>query len=131
MSNSNTRLDTPMKSVLGLGSAKDGVGHWWGQRITSVALIPLTILFVIPFAGAVGEGYQVVRLTYTNPYNAIVAALFLAVTFYHLAQGLQTVIEDYVHGKGPRTVLLLLNTLGCSLLGFAGVFAVLKLAIAG
>lgn len=131
MSSSNTRLDTPMNRVLGLGSAKDGVGHWWGQRITSIALIPLTILFIIPFAGAVGEGYQVVRVVYADPLNAIVAALFFAVTFYHLAQGLQVVIEDYVHGKGARTVLLMLNTLGCGLLGFAGVFAVLKLAIAG
>jgi succinate dehydrogenase / fumarate reductase membrane anchor subunit len=117
-----------MNRVLGLGSAKDGVGHWWSQRITSIALLPLTILFVIPFAGAVGEGYEAVRLVYADPFNAIVAALFLAVTFYHLAQGLQVVIEDYVHGKGARTVLLLANTLFCGLVGFAGVFAVLKLA---
>lgn len=131
MSSSNTRLDTPMNRVLGLGSAKDGVGHWWSQRITSIALVPLTILFVIPFAGAIGEGHQAVRLIYADPFNAIIAALFLAVTFYHLAQGLQVVIEDYVESKGSRTALLMGNTLLCGLLAAAGVFAVAKLAFAG
>lgn len=124
----NTRLDTPMNRVLGLGAAKEGTSHWWSQRITSVALIPLAILFIFPFAGALGEGYEVVRLVYSNPINAIIAALFIAVAFYHLAQGLQVVIEDYVHGKGARTVMLVLNTLFCGLFGFAGVFAVLKIA---
>ena len=119
---------TPMSRVLGLGSAKDGVEHWWSQRVTSVALTPLTILFVIPFAGVIGEGYDAMRALYANPFHAVVAILFIGVTFLHLAQGLQVVIEDYVHDKGARTTLLLTNTLTCGALGVAGVFAVAKIA---
>ena len=121
-------LKTPMNRVLGLGSAKDGVEHWWSQRISSIALIPLTILFVIPFAQTLGGGYAEMRAVYANPFHAVVAILFIAVTFWHLAQGLQVVIEDYVHGKAMRTSLLLANTLSCGLLGVAGVFAIAKIA---
>jgi succinate dehydrogenase / fumarate reductase membrane anchor subunit len=122
---------TAKSRVTGLGAAHGGTHHWWTQRISSVALIPLTILFVIPFAQAVGAGHEAVLATYSSPLNAIVAALFLAVTFHHLAQGLQVVIEDYIHTKGWRTGLLIGNTLFCATLGFAGVFAVLKIAFAG
>ena len=121
-------LQTPMNRVLGLGSAKEGVSHWWTQRLSSIALAPLTILFVIPFGQTLGEGRDAVLALYGQPYHAIVAILFLAVTFHHLAQGLQVVIEDYVHAKKPRTALLVVNSLGCAALGAAGVFAVLKIA---
>ncbi|MBX2856638.1 MAG: succinate dehydrogenase, hydrophobic membrane anchor protein [Rhodobacteraceae bacterium] len=121
-------LKTPRSRVMGLGSAKDGVEHWWSQRVTSVALVPLTILFVVPFATVIGEGYDAMRSLYANPFNAVVAILFIGVSFLHLAQGLQVVIEDYVHDKGARTTLLLTNTLSCGLLGVAGVFAVAKIA---
>ena len=119
---------TPRSRVTGLGAAHGGTHHWWTQRLSSVALIPLTVLFVVPFAGALGEGYAAVRAVYAAPFNAIVAALFLAVTFHHLAQGLQVVIEDYVHAKKWRTGLLIANTMFCAAAGFAGVFAVLKIA---
>lgn len=128
MSDQNTRMTTPMNRVFGLGSAKDGVEHWWMQRVTSIALLPLTVLFVIPFAQVLGGGYESVAALYANPFHALVAILFIAVNFWHLAQGLQTVIEDYVHAKAARTTLLLANTLGCGLLGVAGVFAVARLS---
>lgn len=119
---------TPKGLAQGLGAAGSGTHHWWTTRVSSVALIPLTILAVIPFARALGADHATVLATYANPFNAIVAILFLAVTFHHLMQGLQVVIEDYVHHKGWRTALLLGNQMACAAFGFAGVFAVLKIA---
>ena len=119
---------TPKGMAAGLGSAGTGTHHWWQHRVSSVALIPLTALVVFPFAGAVGEGREAVLATYANPFNAIVAILFLAVMFHHLMQGLQVVIEDYVHQKGWRTGLLLGNQMFCGAFGFAGIFAILKIA---
>ncbi len=122
------RMDTALKRVLNHGAAGDGVGHWWGVKVSSVALLPLTVLFVLPFATTVGGGHEAMKALYAQPFHAVVATLFVAVSFWHLRQGLQVVIEDYVHDKWPRTTLLLANTLGCAALGVAGVFAILKLA---
>ena len=119
---------TPKARVVGLGSARGGTHHWWTQRLSSIALLPLTVLFVVPFAGALGEGFEATRALYSHPFHAIVGVLFIAVTFHHLAQGLQVVIEDYVHAKAWRTGLLIANSLFCAALGVAGVFAVLKIA---
>lgn len=122
---------TDRSRVTGLGSAKEGVSHWWTQRVTSVALIPLTILFLIPFVGALGSGHEQVLATYANPFNAIVAILFIGTALYHHMMGLQVVIEDYVHDKKLRTAALLGNTLICWALGLSGVFAVAKIAFGG
>ncbi len=119
---------TDKQRVNGLGSAKEGSDHWWSQRLTSIALVPLTLLFLFPFARNLGADYAAVRATYANPFNAIVALLLIIVVFVHLRQGLQVVIEDYVHGKAARTALLLANTLLCAAFGLAGVFAVAKIA---
>ena len=89
---------------------------------------PLTILAIFPFAGGLGSEHAEVLAIYSNPFNAIIAVLFLAVGFHHLMQGLQVVIEDYVHHKGVRTAALLGNQMFCAAFGFAGVFAVLKIA---
>ena len=115
--------------AIGLGASGTGVHHWWTTRVESVALVPLGLLFVFPFAGALGEGHAAVLETYGNWFNAIIAVHFIAVTFYHLMLGLQVVVEDYVHGKLWRTGLLLANTMLCAFLGLAGVFAVLKIAL--
>jgi len=119
---------TDRNRVLGLGSAHHGAGHWWSQRITSVALVPLTLLFLFPFAHALGHGHGMVLNVYGNLWNALVAVLFLAVGFWHLAQGLQVVIEDYIPQKATRTALLLLNTLLNGALAAAGILAVAKMA---
>ena len=115
--------------AIGLGASGTGVHHWWTTRVTSVALVPLGLLFVFPFAGALGEGHLAVLAVYHNWFNAIVAVLFIAVSFYHLMLGLQVVVEDYVHHKVWRTALLLGNTMLCAFLGLAGVFAVLRIAL--
>jgi len=120
---------TDYARVQQLGSAHEGVGHWWGQRISSLALIPLTPLFVIPFGRALGGGYEAILATYSSWGNAFIAVAFLLVGFWHLAQGLQVVIEDYVPQKPLRVGLLLGNTLLCGALALAGVVAVLSLLL--
>ncbi len=122
---------TSRARVSGLGSAGQGTHHWWTQRITAVALLPLTVLFIVPFARALGGEHDAVLALYAHPFHAIVAVLFIAVAFRHLALGLQVVVEDYVHGKAWRTGLLVGNTMFCVAFGLAGVFAVLKIAFAG
>ena len=122
---------TPRGLATGHGSAGSGTHHWWLQRVTAVALIPLSVLAILPFAGAVGSDHDAVLEVYRNPWTAIVTALFLVTMFYHLMLGLQTVIEDYVHAKGWRTAMLLANQFFCVGFGFAGVFAVLKIAFTG
>jgi succinate dehydrogenase / fumarate reductase membrane anchor subunit len=123
-------IKTDYKRVAGLGSAREGTHHWWTQRLTSIALVPLSLLFVFTFGNALGAGYDAVLETYANPWNAVVAILFLIVGFHHLMQGLQVVIEDYVHGRAG-VVLLILNTLLCWGFAIAGVFAVARIAFTG
>jgi succinate dehydrogenase / fumarate reductase membrane anchor subunit len=122
---------TARARVSGLGSAGNGTHHWWRQRISAVAMIPLTVLFVIPFAGAIGGEHAEVLALYADPFHAIVAVLFIGTLFSPLSLGLQVVIEDYVHGTAWRTGLLLGNTMFCVAFGLAGIFAVLKIAFAG
>ncbi|SET52312.1 succinate dehydrogenase, hydrophobic membrane anchor protein [Oceanicella actignis] len=123
-----TDFKTPMARALGLGSAHDGVHHWWSQRMTSAALVPLTILALFPIAGAIGAPREEVLATFADPWNAVVTILFLAVMFKHLHQGLQVVIEDYVHHPGRRIAALTASTFFCGLFGVAGVFAVARIA---
>ena len=122
------RYLTDRNRVQGLGSAHQGVHHWWMQRLSSLALLQLTVAFIFPFGQALGQGHAAVVALYQHWGHAFVAALFITVGFWHLAQGLQVVIEDYVPAKAPRTVLLVLNTLGNWLFAAAGIFAVAKIA---
>ena len=122
---------TPRARVSGLGAAGHGTHHWWLQRVTAVALLALAPLFTVPFAQALGGGHDAVLALYGHPVHAIVAVLFIAVAFRHLALGLQVVVEDYVQGKAWRTGLLLGNSMFCFTFGLAGVFAVLKIAFTG
>lgn len=115
---------TDYSRVHGLGAAGEGAHHWWMQRISSVALIPLTILFIIPFGRALGSGHEAMVATYSSFGNALVAVLFFMVGFWHLAQGVQVVIEDYVPHKPTRVALLMLNIFACGALAVAGMLAV-------
>lgn len=108
----------------GHGAAGEGLHHWWSQRITSIALIPLTLLFIFPFGRALGGGHDAFVATYSNLWHALVAVLFIIAAFAHLQQGLQTVIEDYVPNKTQRTAALLVNMLLCWAFGVAGVLSV-------
>jgi succinate dehydrogenase membrane anchor subunit len=119
---------TDRSRVEGLGSAKEGTHHFTVQRLTAIALVPLTLFFIFTLAAAMGSSLEEVRAVYSSPFNAIVAILFLGTAFYHLKLGLQVVIEDYVHGKLTRTSLLIANILFCWAFGLSGVFAVAKIA---
>ncbi len=124
-------LKTPLGRVAGLGSAKEGTGHWWAQRLTAVALVHLSFLFVVfVFAFAGVDHARAVELM-DNPLVAVTLLLFIVAGFYHMKLGMQVVIEDYVHHEGAKTVLLVGLALGSFALGTAAIFAVLKLAFGG
>ena len=114
---------TDSARVQGLGRAGEGVHHFWMQRVTSVALVPLTILFLIPFARALGGGHEALIATYGQFGHALTAILFIAVACWHFAIGIQVVIEDYVHGA-TKVALLVLAKMFSAVLGAAGVLAV-------
>jgi succinate dehydrogenase / fumarate reductase membrane anchor subunit len=123
-------MRSPLGRAIGLGSAKEGVEHWWLQRITAVALVPLSLWFVIAIIRLVGADSDGVRDWVGNPLPAIMLVLLLIATFYHAALGLQVVIEDYIHAELTKLGLVVIVRLGCFALAVAGVFAVLSMAVA-
>lgn len=127
----NDVLRHPLKKALGLGSAKDGTQHWIWQRMTAVALIPLSIWFVCSLLShALYADAENLSVWLGHPFNALLLGLAIAALFYHAKLGLQVVIEDYVHCKCMRTVLLVLLTLGCITAATAGEMGILKLHFA-
>ena len=124
-------MRTPIGRVRGLGSAKSGLHHWWMQRVTAVALIPLTLWFVASLISLAGAGYAETVAWLGSPGVAVLMIALIIATFYHAALGLQVVIEDYVHHEGVKLVTLLGVKLLASLLAIAALFAVLKLAFGG
>jgi succinate dehydrogenase / fumarate reductase membrane anchor subunit len=125
-----TQMRSPLGRAIGLGSAKEGVEHWWLQRITAVALVPLSLWFVIAIIRLVGADSDGVRDWVGNPLPAIMLVLLLIATFYHAALGLQVVIEDYIHAELTKLGLVVIVRLGCFALAVAGMFAVLSMAVA-
>jgi len=124
-----TRMRSPLGRAVGLGSAKEGVEHWWLQRITAVALVPLGLWFVIAIIRLLGADVDDVRNWVGNPLPAILLVLLLIATFYHAALGLQVVIEDYVHAELTKLGLLVVVRLACFALAVAGIFAVVSMAV--
>jgi succinate dehydrogenase / fumarate reductase membrane anchor subunit len=123
-------LRSPLGRVLGHGSAGDGVGHWWLQRITSVALIPLSAWFAVSLLGQSLQSYDAVRGWLGQPWVAVFAALLVGTLALHSKLGVQVVVEDYVHTKGTKTTLLLLSLFVHVAAAVAGVFAILRMALA-
>ena len=120
-------LRTPLGRVLGKGSAKEGVHHWWVQRVTSVALIPLLVSFVVSVLTLPSLDYGVVHSWVHQSWTAVFLVLFIALACWHSKLGVQVVIEDYVHG-GAKTLALVLSTFLHTLIAAASIFAVLKVA---
>ena len=123
-------LRTPLARVRHLGSAKDGTGHWWAQRLTALALIPLTIWFVASLVSLAGADHAAMAAWMGNPVSAGLMILLVIATFYHAALGLQVVIEDYVHGEGAKMAALIVVKGLCVVLGLTAVLAVLSLLFA-
>jgi succinate dehydrogenase / fumarate reductase membrane anchor subunit len=123
-------LRSPLGKVLRLGSAGEGVGHWWMQRITAVALLPLTAWFTVSLLRAQLQSYDAMRGWLGQPWVAVFAVLLVVTLAWHAKLGVQVVIEDYVHGKGAKTTLLLLSTFVHIAAAVAGLFAILRIALA-
>lgn len=113
------------------GSAKEGAGHWWAQRLTAIALVPLTIWFVPSMAMLAGKSHGAVVAWLGAPLNAILMALLLAVTFYHVWLGLEAIIEDYVHTERRHIATLIAMKIAVAVLALAAFFAVAKIAFGG
>ena len=124
-------LRTPLGRARGLGSAKQGVHHWWAQRVTAVALVPLTLWFILALVGLAGSEATAASAFVAHPVNAILLLLLIAATFHHLHLGLQVVIEDYVHGELAKIAAVLAIKLLAVALGVAAAFSVLKIAFGG
>ena len=121
-------LVTPLKKARGLGSAKDGTHHWWQQRVTAVALVPLTLWVVFSVAAMAGEDYETVLSYFSSPFNVAMYCLFLFTAFYHAVLGLQVVIEDYIHHEGLKIGALMGMKFALILTGIMSIFAVIRTA---
>ncbi|MGU3399085.1 succinate dehydrogenase, hydrophobic membrane anchor protein [Brucellaceae bacterium D45D] len=124
-------MRTPLGKVRGLGSAKEGTGHFWYQRMSAVALVPLVMFFIVLIISLHGASYTEVRAALSHPLTAIIMALFVLTGVYHMRLGMQVIIEDYIHSEGMKIVLVMLNTFFAAVVGFACVFAILKLSFGG
>ncbi len=121
---------TPLSRVRGLGSAKDGTEHFWRQRLTAIANVPLIIIFAFILIALNGAGYEQTVAYLSSPWISIILLMVLGAAIYHMKLGMQVIIEDYVHG-GMGKVLLIANTFFCIALAAACGFAVLKLGFGG
>ena len=127
MSKSAMGMRSPLARVRHLGSARDGTGHWWAQRLTAIALVPLTVWLVVSLVSLAGAGHHAVSGWIGHPISGSLLVLLIFVTFYHAALGLQVVIEDYVHSSGWKLAALLLVKGACLLLGTIAALSVMSL----
>jgi succinate dehydrogenase / fumarate reductase, membrane anchor subunit len=123
-------LRSPLGKVLGTGSAKEGVHHWWSQRLTSIALVPLTIWFVVSLLSLPSFEHVTIISWMAQSWTALLLILFILVATWHSQLGVRVVVEDYVHG-GSKTLTLVVITFIHAVVAAAGVFAVLKVAFGG
>jgi succinate dehydrogenase / fumarate reductase membrane anchor subunit len=121
-------LRSPLSRVLGLGSAKDGTAHWWAQRVTAVALIPLTLWFLFSLMTLPDFQYETVRTWLAVPVSGFLAVLMVAVLTYHSYLGTTVIVEDYVHASGMKVLSLMALRFLYVLAGGAGIFAILRVA---
>jgi len=121
-------LRSPLGRVLGLGAAKEGVHHWWVQRLTAVALVPLSIWFVVSLLALPSLDHATVIAWMGQSWTALLLIVFVLVVTWHSQLGVRVVVEDYVHGAGAKTLTLVVVGFAHVLIGAAGVFAVLKVA---
>ena len=128
---SNSSMRTPLGRVRGLGSAKSGTGHFWLQRVTAVANVVLTVVFLGVVISLVGKPYPAAVAVLSHPLVAILMLLFTVSGVVHMRLGMQVIIEDYVHGEGLKIAAVMANTFFAIAIGAACVFALLKLSFGG
>ena len=122
------KMSTPLGRVLGLGAARSGTEHFWRQRLTAVANVPLTVAFVVIVIGLLGRNHAAVVQILGSPLVAIVMLLFIGSITTHMRIGMQVIIEDYVHDEVTKLVLLMANTFFAVAVGLACAFAILMLS---
>jgi len=127
----NSDLRTPLSRARGLGSAKQGVHHWWAQRITAVALIPLVTWFAISLIMMSGADYAVVRAWIGSPVVMVLLTLTIVIGLHHGQLGMQVVIEDYVHNDGMKLALIVLMRFIAVFFGLAAIVAILRIGFGG
>ncbi|MGI9247538.1 MAG: succinate dehydrogenase, hydrophobic membrane anchor protein [Woeseiaceae bacterium] len=122
-------LRSPLGLVLGLGTAKDGTSHWWGQRVSAIALLFLGLWFAWRMATMPGFSYGEVVTEIARPINSVLLLLFSATLAYHSYLGIQVVIEDYVHAPGMKLFALISSRFAHALLAVAAGFAILTIGL--
>jgi succinate dehydrogenase / fumarate reductase, membrane anchor subunit len=127
----NGDLRTPLSRARGLGSAKEGVHHFWAQRITALALIPLVAWFAISLIMMSGADYAVVRAWIGSPVVMVLLTLTIVIGLHHGQLGMQVVIEDYVHNDGVKLALIVLMRFIAVFFGLAGIVAILRIGFGG
>ena len=123
-------MRSPLRRARGLGAAKQGIEHWWVQRVTAAALVPLMLWLSIVLIGGVGRSYTTAVTWLRAPLTTVLMVLLLIALFYHTALGLQVVIEDYVHSDRAKIPMLVLVRLVCFAFAVAGIVAILRIAFA-
>jgi len=121
-------LETPLHRVEGLGSAHSGVTHFWRERVSAAALIPLGIWFAFSILGLAGARYASTLTFFSKPLNGILMAAFVVIALYHMTLGLQMVIDDYVHSPGGKVVLMLAARAFAIACGALSLYALLEIA---
>lgn len=124
-------IRTPASRVRGLGAAKSGTGHFWLQRLTAVANIPLTLAMVVITLMLASRDYAGALALVANPLVAIVLMAFILSACVHMRLGMQVIIEDYVHAEGAKIALLMANTFFSVLMGLASIYAILRIGFGG
>lgn len=122
------QLRTPLSRVLGLGSAKDGTSHWWAQRMTALALIPLLAWFLLALAMLPAYDYETLHAFVARPLVAVLSMLLAGSVLYHAKLGLAVVVEDYVHG-GMKVALLVLINFATTALAVAALYSILRISL--
>lgn len=124
-------LRTPLARARGLGSARDGLNHWWAQRLTAIALIPLVVWFAISLVMLSGADYDIARAWIGSPLVMVLLILTIGIGLHHGQLGIQVVIEDYVHGDGWKLALIVAVRFIAVIFGLAAVVAILRIGLGG
>ena len=126
-----SNLRHPLATAKGLGSAKAGSHHWIVQRLTAVALVPLSLWFLFCVAGTVGTQYAEARGLIAQPLEASLLAAFVVALFYHAQLGLQVVVEDYIHTKWLEVALQVAIKLACVFGAIVSLLAIVRIGLGG